>query len=181
MTALRREPESFTRHLADMPRTHDIGHGQQWMTRVRLSAPRLRCRARRAASASTSWRWSFLQSLGLTVHRGSISGRCVVEGKTVHVPDVLADPEFALPEAQKRGGFRTALGVPLLRDGTAIGTMFLSRATVDPFSQEQIDLVTTFADQTSSHGAKARICLGLSIVVNRPGATCSDAVVADSL
>ena len=89
----------------------------------------------------------YMQSLGLTVHRGSISGRCVVEGKTVHVPDVLADPEFALPEAQRRGGFRTALGVPLLRDGTAIGTMFLSRATVDPFSQEQIDLVTTFADQ----------------------------------
>jgi GAF domain-containing protein len=89
----------------------------------------------------------YMQSLGLTVHRGSISGRCVVEGKTVHVPDVLVDPEFALPEAQRRGGFRTALGVPLLRDGAAIGTMFLSRATVDPFSQEQIDLVTTFADQ----------------------------------
>jgi GAF domain-containing protein len=89
----------------------------------------------------------YMQSLGLTVHRGLISGRCVLEGKTVHVPDVLADPEFALHEAQKRGGFRTALGVPLLRDGTAIGTMFLSRATVDPFSQEQIDLVTTFADQ----------------------------------
>jgi GAF domain-containing protein len=89
----------------------------------------------------------YMQSLGLTVHRGSISGRCVVEGKTVHVPDVLVDPEFALPEAQRRGGFRTALGVPLLRDGAAIGTMFLSRSTVDPFSQEQIDLVTTFADQ----------------------------------
>jgi two-component system, NtrC family, sensor kinase len=89
----------------------------------------------------------YMQSLGLTVHRGSISGRCVLEGKTVHVHDVLADPEFALHEAQKRGGFRTALGVPLLRDGTAIGTMFLSRAKVDPFSQEQIDLVTTFANQ----------------------------------
>jgi len=81
------------------------------------------------------------------VDRGSITGRTVVEGRTVHIPDVLADPEFTWFEAQKRGGFRTGLGVPLLREGTPIGVFFLTRATIDPFTQQQIDLVATFADQ----------------------------------
>jgi len=88
-----------------------------------------------------------MQSLRLKVHRGSVSGRAALEGKIIHVPDVLADPEFVLLDAQKVGGFRTALGVPLMREGTPIGTMFLSRATVEPFTQQQIELVTTFADQ----------------------------------
>jgi two-component system, NtrC family, sensor kinase len=89
----------------------------------------------------------YMQSLGLKVQRGSISGRAALEGKIVRVPDVLADPEFVLLDAQKVGGFRTALGVPLMREGTPIGTMFMSRATVEPFTEQQIELVTTFADQ----------------------------------
>jgi two-component system, NtrC family, sensor kinase len=89
----------------------------------------------------------YMQSLRLKVQRGSVSGRAVLEGKIIHVPDVLANPEFVLLDAQKVGGFRTALGVPLMREGTPIGTMFLSRATVEPFTQQQIELVTTFADQ----------------------------------
>jgi GAF domain-containing protein len=89
----------------------------------------------------------YMQSLRLKVQRGSISGRAALDGKIVHLPDVLADPEFVLLDAQKVGGFRTALGVPLMREGTPIGTMFLSRATIEPFTEQQIELVTTFADQ----------------------------------
>jgi GAF domain-containing protein len=89
----------------------------------------------------------YMLSLRLRVDRRSIIGRAVLEGKIVHVHDVLADPEFTLLDAQKLGSFRTALGVPLLREGTPIGAMFLTRPTVDPFTQQQIDLVTTFADQ----------------------------------
>jgi signal transduction histidine kinase len=81
------------------------------------------------------------------VDRGSITGRTMLEGRTVHIPDVLADPEFTWFEAQKRGGFRTGLGVPLIREGTPIGVFFLTRPSVDPFTQQQIELVETFADQ----------------------------------
>jgi signal transduction histidine kinase len=89
----------------------------------------------------------YMLSLQLKLHRGSISARAVLEDRIVHVHDVLADPEFTLLESQKLGGYRTALGVPLLREGTAIGALFLTRSRVDPFTQQQIDLVTTFADQ----------------------------------
>jgi GAF domain-containing protein len=86
----------------------------------------------------------YMKALPLSnVDRGSITGRTVLEGRTVHIPDVLADPDFSWFEAQKRGGFRTGLGVPLLREGTPIGVFFLTRTTVDPFTQQQIELVTT--------------------------------------
>jgi two-component system, NtrC family, sensor kinase len=83
----------------------------------------------------------------MNLDRGSISGRVVLEGRVVQVCDVLADPEFTMLESQKLGGYRNLLGVPLLREGTPIGALFLTRATTDPFTQQQIDLVTTFADQ----------------------------------
>jgi GAF domain-containing protein len=89
----------------------------------------------------------YMRTLPTKVHRGSVIGRAVLEAKIVHIHDVLADPEFTLVDAQKRGEFRTALGVPLMREGTPIGAFFLSRAKVEPFTQQQIDLVTTFADQ----------------------------------
>jgi GAF domain-containing protein len=76
-----------------------------------------------------------------------MSGRVALERAPVQIPDVLADPEFTWFEAQKRGGFRTALGVPLVREGTPIGVFFLTRSTVAPFTQQEIDLVSTFADQ----------------------------------
>src|SRR5262252_2919840 len=82
-------------------------------------------------------------------NRGSLVGRAVVEGKIVHIPDVLEDPEYTNWEAQKIAGFRTVLGVPLLREGVPIGVFSLARLKPRPFSDKQIELLTTFADQAA--------------------------------
>jgi GAF domain-containing protein len=79
--------------------------------------------------------------------RGTITGRALLEGKPVQITDVLADPEYNFAEAQKVSGFRTALAVPLLRENETIGVMVLTRSQVRPFTDKQIQLVTTFADQ----------------------------------
>ncbi|HEX4410422.1 MAG TPA: GAF domain-containing protein [Xanthobacteraceae bacterium] len=79
--------------------------------------------------------------------RGSIIGRAVMDRKTVHVADVLADPDYSLKDAQKRIGYRTALGVPLLREGDPIGVIMLLRRTVRPFTDKQIELVQNFGSQ----------------------------------
>jgi signal transduction histidine kinase len=79
--------------------------------------------------------------------RGSLTGRVLLEGKPVQIPDVLADPEYDNPEPQRLGGYRTHLGVPLLRGRSQIGVILVSRRTVRPFDNKQIELVTTFADQ----------------------------------
>ena len=79
--------------------------------------------------------------------RGSVAGRVLKEGKTVHVPDVLADPEYTYLEPQKVVGYRSGLGVPLLREGSPIGLLMLMRRLPQPFTEKQIELVETFADQ----------------------------------
>jgi hypothetical protein len=79
--------------------------------------------------------------------RGTITGRVILERAPVQMPDVLADPEFTWFEAQELGNYRTLLGVPLLREGILIGVLGLARDTVRPFTDKQIELVQTFADQ----------------------------------
>jgi GAF domain-containing protein len=79
--------------------------------------------------------------------RGTTTGRAALEGKTVHVPDVLADPDYTGTEYQSRGGFRTNLGIPLMREGVTIGVFALTRSVVKPFTEKQIELVTSFANQ----------------------------------
>src|SRR5262249_10146279 len=79
--------------------------------------------------------------------RGSITGRVALERRTIQIEDVLADPDYRLQEQQRIEDYRTLLGVPLLRDGTVIGVFALWRKKVDRFTDKQIDLVTTFADQ----------------------------------
>ena len=74
-------------------------------------------------------------------------GRAVTECKPIQVSDVEADPEYTLKEGQKLAGFRTVVGIPLLREGVPIGVIMLTRNTVRPFTDKQIELATTFADQ----------------------------------
>src|SRR5262249_48159872 len=79
--------------------------------------------------------------------RGSISGRAMLEGRAVHVADVLEDAEYELKDQARAGGLRTMLAVPLMREGMPIGVIVLQRHEVRPFNDKQIELVTTFADQ----------------------------------
>ena len=89
----------------------------------------------------------YLKQQTIAPGRGTVAARAVLEGRTIHIPDVLADPEYTFLEAQRRGRYRTALGVPLLREGTPIGVMVLTPPTVRPFDANHIALVNTFADQ----------------------------------
>jgi GAF domain-containing protein len=83
----------------------------------------------------------------LPIDRRSVSGRVALDVTSIHIPDVLADPEFQNSGYQGAFGYRTALGIPLQRGGESLGVFVLTRDVVDPFTQKQIDLVTTFADQ----------------------------------
>jgi signal transduction histidine kinase len=89
----------------------------------------------------------FLRNNPTSPERGTVSGRAVLEGRTVHIPDVLADPEYDYGEGQKIGGYRTLLGVPLMREGAAVGALLLGRTAPRAFTSPQIELLETFADQ----------------------------------
>jgi GAF domain-containing protein/anti-sigma regulatory factor (Ser/Thr protein kinase) len=88
-----------------------------------------------------------LSRLTLKPEKGSVIGRTALTRATVHILDALSDPDYDMHEVQKLGGYRTMLGVPLLRDGNVVGVFGLARLTVRPFTEKQIELVTTFADQ----------------------------------
>jgi GAF domain-containing protein len=90
---------------------------------------------------------AFMARHPIPAGRGSLVGRTILEGKVVHIHDVLADPEFTFRDSVQISGVRTMLGVPMLREGTPIGVINLQRTTVRPFTEKQIELVTTFADQ----------------------------------
>jgi len=79
--------------------------------------------------------------------RRTVAGRALLESRVIHIPDVQCDPDYDWPEALKHGGFRTVLGVPLMREGAPIGVLSLSRSEVQPFTDKEIELVTTFTDQ----------------------------------
>src|SRR5262245_33836891 len=119
------------------------------------------CSAERAAI----WRWregkfdllahtiidpalaKYLKENPIPSDSASLAGRAVLEGRTMHVPDLKADPELGRQDQIIIGGIRTLLVVPLLRKGEPIGVLSLSKSEVQPFSEKQMELVTTFADQ----------------------------------
>ncbi|MFZ0423105.1 MAG: GAF domain-containing protein [Xanthobacteraceae bacterium] len=90
---------------------------------------------------------AYMDDHPIAAGQGSVVGRTVMAGKTVHIHDVMADPDYKMTGAAKVGGAHTMLGVPLLREGTPIGVIVLQRKTVRPFTEKQIELVSTFADQ----------------------------------
>ncbi len=90
----------------------------------------------------------YVKDIPVKPERATITGRTLLEGTVIHVPDVLADPDYTFSEAQKLSGNpRTFLGVPLLREGNPVGALVLLRRTMRPFTDKQVELVTTFADQ----------------------------------
>ena len=91
----------------------------------------------------------YMKNIPIKAERGSASGRALVEGRVVHITDAAADPEYRLVEARRLGDYRTILCVPMLREGVPIGLLVLTRSEVQPFTDKEIELVTTFADQAA--------------------------------
>jgi signal transduction histidine kinase/DNA-binding response OmpR family regulator len=90
---------------------------------------------------------AFMVGRPISLGRETVTGRAVDERKIMHIPDVLADPDYAMIDTQRVGGYRAIVGVPLLRSGHPIGVIVLMRREPRPFTDKQIELATTFADQ----------------------------------
>jgi two-component system, NtrC family, sensor kinase len=90
----------------------------------------------------------FLETITIEAGRGTITGRSLLERKIVHVHDVQADLEYSLAHMHQLG-HRTVLAVPMLREGDAIGVLVLTRREMRPFTEKQIELATTFANQAA--------------------------------
>ena len=90
-----------------------------------------------------------VRNIPIKAERGSGFGRALLEGRAVHIPDVKTDPEYTLVEGQRLGDYRTVLTVPMLREGVPTGVLSLTRSEVRPFTNKQIELASTFADQAA--------------------------------
>ena len=90
----------------------------------------------------------YVKDIPVEPERKTAAGRALLEGRPIHIPDVKADPDYTF-EAQKFDAYHTILGVPMLREGIPIGVLTLIRTEVQPFTDKQIELVSTFADQAA--------------------------------
>jgi signal transduction histidine kinase len=88
-----------------------------------------------------------LRRIPFVAGRGSVLGRTVAQRRPIQIADVLADPDYSVQDVQRKVGYRTILGVPILRQGNPVGAIVLMRLTVRPFTDKQIELAQTFADQ----------------------------------
>ena len=91
--------------------------------------------------------WEMLSQVRFAPERGTVVGRTLLERRPVQIEDVLEDPEYRMWDAQRLGKFRAILGVPMLRDGVPIGVIIVNRLEAIPFTDRQVSLLTTFADQ----------------------------------
>ena len=91
----------------------------------------------------------YIKDIPIKAERGTAAGRALLEGRLIHIPDVKADPEYTWAQAQILGDFSTILAAPMLREGVPIGVLILMRSDVRAFTDKQIELVTTFADQAA--------------------------------
>jgi len=89
----------------------------------------------------------FVRAHPFALDRGTTTGRVALERRAIHIPDLASDPEYTYGEGAKIGDFRTVLGIPLLREGVLLGVFTVTRSRVDPFTEREIELATTFADQ----------------------------------
>ena len=116
--------------------------------KVQILLPKNSNRVYSAASFGYSGEYNeYLKTITFAPGREGVAGRVLLERKPVQIVDVLADPEYGLPEVQRLGGFRTHLGLPLLREDSVIGVLLVSRTVVEPFDDKHIELLSTFAAQ----------------------------------
>jgi signal transduction histidine kinase len=92
---------------------------------------------------------NYARTVPVIPDRGSVIGRALLEGIAVHIPDVETDVDYAFNEGKRLGGFRTVLGIPMLREDVRVGGISLTRSEPRPFTDKQIELATTFADQAA--------------------------------
>jgi two-component system, NtrC family, sensor kinase len=117
--------------------------------------PRATCFKVDASFGQTAEHKQARRQLAMRPGRDTCTGRVLLEGRTVYIPDCLADPEYNMPDVLKIAGNRAMLGVPLLREGTPIGVLTLMRSTARPFTDKQTELAATLGRYVSSRQLRA--------------------------
>ena len=125
-----------------------------------------------AATFGSSSEWlEFAKQNPIVPDRGTVSGRVILENKVIHVRDVLSDPEFRGVGYYSRGNYRTSLGVPLTSNGQTVGVFVIVRSEIKEFTNKQIELVTTFANQAVIAIENARLLNELRELLGQQTAT----------